>query len=60
MNPLSSLRDLFLVNWRQKLVSVILAIVVWCVFKEKIEPGTLDQIWHGTPVQPARPEAPER
>ncbi len=49
---MSFLHDLFVVNWRQKLISLLLAVIVWGAFKESIEPGTLDQIWHGTPVQP--------
>jgi hypothetical protein len=55
MRPLNDiLRDVFVENWRQKLISLVLAIVVWAAFKEAIEPGTLDQIWHGTAVQPSK------
>lgn len=31
-------------NWKQKLISLILAIAVWAILRESIEPGSIDQI----------------
>ncbi|MDD4933329.1 MAG: hypothetical protein PHO89_07695 [Methylacidiphilaceae bacterium] len=35
---------LLLDNWKQKLISLILAIAVWAILRESIEPGSIDQI----------------
>ncbi len=31
-------------NWKQKLISLVLAIAVWAILRESIEPGAIDQI----------------
>jgi hypothetical protein len=46
------MRNLILVNWRQKLISFLLAVGIWCWLKNRIEPGALDQILTGTVVHP--------
>jgi hypothetical protein len=38
------LKHIVVSNWQQKLLSLILAIALWIVLKESLEPGTLDQI----------------
>jgi len=45
------LKNLFLFNWRPKLGSLLLAILLWAALKNQIEPGFLDQLflslgWH--------------
>ncbi|WP_018290983.1 hypothetical protein [Verrucomicrobium sp. 3C] len=35
---------LLLDNWKQKLISLVLAIAVWAILRESIEPGSIDQI----------------
>ena len=31
-------------NWKQKLISLVLAVAVWAILRESIEPGSIDQI----------------
>ncbi|WP_255537125.1 hypothetical protein [Candidatus Methylacidiphilum infernorum] len=31
-------------HWKQKLFSLVLAIAIWIILKESIEPGSLDQL----------------
>ncbi|MDE1170355.1 MAG: hypothetical protein PW734_03965 [Verrucomicrobium sp.] len=47
-----SLHHLLFTNWRQKLISLILGILIWAFVKESIDPGTFDQILSGTVVKP--------
>ncbi|MGD9897356.1 MAG: hypothetical protein AB7T14_09825 [Candidatus Methylacidiphilaceae bacterium] len=35
---------LLLHNWKQKFISLVLAIAVWVILRESIEPGSIDQI----------------
>ncbi len=42
------MRNFFLFNWRQKLIAFLLATVLWGFLKERIDPGTFDQILSGT------------
>ena len=42
---------LLLDNWRAKLISLILALIVWTAFKEKVDPGTFDAILHDPSAQ---------
>ena len=46
------MRNFFLLNWRQKLIAFLFAAIVWGYLKEKIDPGTFDQILSGTAVHP--------
>ncbi|MDD2676589.1 MAG: hypothetical protein PHP75_03865 [Methylacidiphilaceae bacterium] len=36
--------SLLLDNWKQKLISLVLAIAVWAILRESLEPGSIDQI----------------
>jgi hypothetical protein len=38
------LKNFFVINWQQKLYSLLLAMVIWAMIKEQIEPGFLDQV----------------
>jgi hypothetical protein len=40
-NPLSN-------NWQAKLVSLLIALVIWAYVKNLIQPGFLDQLMTGT------------
>jgi hypothetical protein len=31
-------------HWKQKLFSLVLAVAIWIILKESIEPGSLDQL----------------
>jgi hypothetical protein len=46
------MRNLILLNWRQKLIALLLATAIWAGLKEWIEPGTFDQILSGTAIHP--------
>ena len=37
-------KNFFLFNWQQKLYSLLLAMIIWAMIKEQIEPGFLDQM----------------
>ncbi len=46
------MKNILFNNWKAKLGSVLLAIVLWITIKEWIEPGTIDQIKTGTTTPP--------
>jgi YbbR domain-containing protein len=35
-------------NWQAKLISFLVALLVWLYLKNQIEPGFVDQLWTGT------------
>lgn len=35
-------------NWQAKLVCLVIAVILWLAFKNKLEPGAFDQIISGT------------
>ncbi len=49
-----SLQNLLFLNWRQKLISLILGILIWAFVKESIDPGTFDQILSNTVALPPK------
>jgi YbbR domain-containing protein len=44
------IKDILLNNWKAKLMSLLMAILLWITLKEIIEPGTIDMIKTGTTV----------
>jgi hypothetical protein len=35
-------------NWQAKLVSFLIALVIWGYVRNSLQPGFLDQLWTGT------------
>ena len=42
------MKNLWLNNWQAKLVSFVIALVIWAYVKNLVQPGFLDQILTGT------------
>ena len=50
------MRNFFLVNWRQKATCFFLAVAIWIILKEQIEPGAIHRAWlEVTGTAPAAP-----
>lgn len=35
-------------NWQAKLISFLIALVIWAYVKNLVQPGFIDQLWTGT------------
>ena len=42
------MKNLLLNNWQAKLVSFLIALVIWAYVKNAVQPGFLDQLLTGT------------
>lgn len=52
------MRSFFFFNWRQKATCFLLAIAIWVILKEQIEPGSIYRTWvelTGTPINGSFP-----
>ncbi|SDU01345.1 hypothetical protein SAMN05444156_1445 [Verrucomicrobium sp. GAS474] len=52
------MRNFFFVNWRQKGVCLLLAVAIWIILKEQIEPGAIHRAWLDATGLPAVPPLP--
>ncbi|HEY8966200.1 MAG TPA: hypothetical protein VIM58_07145 [Candidatus Methylacidiphilales bacterium] len=39
------MRNFLFFNWRQKLACLFLAVILWVLLKEQIEPGAIHRAW---------------
>ena len=42
------MKNLWLNNWQAKLVSFMIALVIWAYVKLQVDPSFFDQLWTGT------------
>ena len=42
------MKNRWLNNWQAKLVSVLIALVIWVYVKNQLVPGFIDQVYTGT------------
>jgi len=42
------MKNLWLNNWQAKLVSFVIALVIWAYVKNQVDPSFFDRLWTGT------------